>query len=242
MSHTETSFRSVGRTDTGRVRKLNEDVFLDRADAGLWAVADGMGGHRKGDVAAARIVYTLGKLDPDADKDVYLMRVRDALTQVNRELFDHGAGVSESQTMGATVAVMFVANEYFSCVWAGDSRVYRIRDGQAEQLTKDHSLVQDLVDSGDLTPDEAESHPMSNVITRAIGADQDIQLDQCEGKVESGDIFFLTTDGLIRVCTSEDIAQALQRGDMDVAADQLLDLSLARGAPDNLSFVIVKAP
>ena len=242
MGHTDMTFRSVGRTDIGRVRKLNEDAFLDRADAGLWAVADGMGGHRKGDVAAARIVYALERIDPDGDAGAYLARVRHALTQVNRELYDHGAGVSDAQTMGATVATMFVSNGTYTCVWAGDSRVYRIRDGEAQLLTKDHSFVQDLVDAGDLTEDEAEGHPMSNVITRAVGADRDIELDECQGDIEPGDIFFLTTDGLIRVCAAEDIAEAVHDRDMDGAADALVNMCLARGAPDNLSFVIVKAP
>ncbi|MDX1485626.1 MAG: adenylate/guanylate cyclase domain-containing protein [Alphaproteobacteria bacterium] len=232
--------RSVARTHKGLVRAHNEDVYLERPDIGLWAVADGMGGHRKGDVAAARISEVLSAIPAPDGEEAYLAAVRGALEGVNGELYAQGAGISDDRTMGATIAALFVVGDRFTCVWAGDSRLYRVRDGTCAQLTKDHTLVQEMVDAGTLSEAEARNHPRRNVITRAIGADREIVLETIQGGIRPGDIFILATDGLTTVCSAEDLAAALDGGDLDAAAERLVALYLERGAADNLSLVIVE--
>jgi len=235
------TFRSVGRTHRGKVRRINEDAFLEQTDVGLWVVADGMGGHQRGDVAAAHIVDALAALDPPADGRAFLGAVRDTLVRANAELYSQGAGIAPEKTMGATVVAVLVFDDHFACLWAGDSRLYRLRRGRIQLMTKDHSYVQELVDAGDLTEDEAEGHPMRNVITRALGAHEEIELDTCHDVIEPGDVLILVTDGVSNVCSGQEIADAIGSDDLPGAADQLVRLCLERGAPDNLSMVIVKS-
>ncbi|MFN3231864.1 MAG: PP2C family protein-serine/threonine phosphatase [Alphaproteobacteria bacterium] len=235
------TYRSVGRTHRGKVRRLNEDAFLERVDIGLFAVADGMGGHQRGDVASARIVDGLEAIAVPSDGRAFLAAVKTTLQQANEELYQQGAAISDDQTMGATVVTMIVIEDHFACLWAGDSRLYRFRGGRAELMTKDHSFVQELVDTGDLSEEDAEDHPMRNVITRAIGAHGGTELDTCHGAVEPGDVFLLATDGVTNVCSSEELAQLIAGNDLAEAADQIVLLCLERGAPDNLSLVIVES-
>ncbi len=235
------TYRSVGRTHRGKVRRLNEDAFLEKTDIGLFAVADGMGGHQRGDVASARIVDALEAIPAPADGRSFLGAVRGALEVTNADLYRQGAAISDDQTMGATVVAMLIFDDHFACLWAGDSRFYRIRNGQAELLSKDHSFVQELVDAGDITDEDAEDHPMRNVITRAIGAHDGTELDTVHGPVEAGDIFLLATDGVTNVCSAEEIAQIIAQEGLSESADQLVRLCLERGAPDNLSLVVVES-
>ena len=143
--------------------------------------------------------------------------------------------------MGATVTVFGVEAKNYFCLWAGDSRLYLFRGGRLTQLTRDHRYVQALIDSGLLNEQEAENHPRRSVITRAVGVEPELKLDQCEGLIETGDVFLLVTDGVSGVCKDEEIADVLCRYDMEEAADMIVERCLQHGAPDNLSLVLVAA-
>jgi serine/threonine protein phosphatase PrpC len=148
--------------------------------------------------------------------------------------------VHSDRTIGSTVVGLAIADDEFRCVWAGDSRAYRVRDGEVERVSRDHSLVQDLVDAGMLSAEDAESHPNANVITRAVGVTEELKFDVVGGDVRSGDQFVLASDGMTRVVEDSEVAAQLASDDLDDAIDSLIELVLSRGAPDNVSIVIIE--
>lgn len=230
----------AGRSDRGAKRKINEDSILMRPDAGIWLAADGMGGHEAGDVASAMVASAVARVTAKARLAVVVDRVETALVNVNREIRERAARDFGGRTMGSTV-VSFVANEKFGvCLWAGDSRFYRLRDGRLEQLSSDHSEVQELVERGLLTPEEADNHPNSNVITRAVGGAPDLFLDSHLVDVRNGDLFVLCSDGLYNELSAGEIRDALDP-DIEQAADTLLEQALAKGARDNVSLIVLRA-
>ncbi len=234
-------FECVSRTDVGLQRKINEDsVFVD-PERGLWAVADGMGGHEAGEVASTMVTDALRCLPIVGDIDELTERAVEALRQVNRDLIELArSGERKGQTIGTTVVGLAVANGSFRCFWLGDSRAYRLRDGEITRLTRDHSLVQGLVDAGMIKPEEADTHVDANLITRAVGVAENIAVDIVGGDVRPGDQFVLASDGLTRVVRDDELAAELERSPPAQAADNLIEMVLARGAPDNVSLVIVK--
>ena len=230
-------FRSAGRTDAGAVRRYNEDAFLSKPETGLWAVADGMGGHRNGDQASRMIVEALDRVQLPESGAAFMGDVHARLSEVHdalrREAQQTGA------TTGSTAIVLMVHAGRFVCLWAGDSRLYLLRDRQLWQITRDHSYVQELVDSGVLSPEAALNHPQSNVITRAVGASEALELEMERSVVLPGDVFLLCSDGLTRVVSEGEIANLLDAMPPDQAANGLVDLALGRGAPDNVTVVIL---
>jgi serine/threonine protein phosphatase PrpC len=235
------NFRSIGRTHTGKVRPHNEDAFLERTDIGLWVVADGMGGHHAGDVASAMIIDRLAALEPPVDGRTFLRTVREDLHTINQDLYRQGTAQSQHRTMGSTVVVVIVFQDFYACVWVGDSRLYRLRGGLATRLTRDHSYVQQLVDAGQISQADASAHPMRNVITRALGAHEQLEPDTCHGPLEAGDRLILATDGVTGVCSDAELAAMAGIANLAVAAERIETTCLDRGAPDNLSFVIIEA-
>lgn len=233
------TFECVSRTDVGLRRKVNEDSLLVRTERGLWAVADGMGGHDAGDVASLQVTESLLNLPPADNLDELVESAVTALKQVNEDLIAL-AGAGSQRSIGSTVVGLAIANGQFRCFWAGDSRGYRLRDRQIVQLTRDHSLVQDLVDSGMLQPDEAVDHPNSNIITRAVGVAEELKVDTVSGDVQRGDQFLLATDGVTRLITDEELALELSSNRPADAARKLIEVVLSRGAPDNASLIITK--
>lgn len=234
------AFDCVSKTDVGLRRKVNEDSLLVRTERGYWAVADGMGGHDAGDVASSKVTQALLELPIVYGLDDLVASAVEALKKVNRDLIAL-AGSSEGQrTIGSTVVGIAIANGQFRCFWAGDSRAYRIRDGAIERLSRDHSLVQSLVDAGMLAPDEAESHPNANVITRAVGVAEELTIDVVDGDARVGDLFLLASDGLTRPMSDSEIAAVLVANPPAIAAGKMVDTVLSRGAPDNVSMIIVK--
>jgi serine/threonine-protein phosphatase Stp1 len=233
------AFECVSRTDVGLRRKVNEDSLLARTDRGLWAVADGMGGHDAGDVASARITEALLQLPIVYGLHDLVESAVVALKKVNHELIAL-AGDDAQRTIGSTVVGLAIADGQYRCFWAGDSRAYRVRDNQIVQLTRDHSLVQDLVSAGMLAPEEAESHPNANVITRAVGVAEELKIDIVSGDARQGDQFLLATDGLTRMVGDTEVAAELASSPPAVAAEKLIETVLSRGAPDNVSMIIVK--
>jgi serine/threonine protein phosphatase PrpC len=233
-------FECVSRTDVGLRRKVNEDSLLVRTDRGLWAVADGMGGHEAGDVASAKVTDALRRLPIVYGLDDLVASAVAALQGVNRELIALAGAGSGQRTIGSTVVGMAIADGQFRCFWAGDSRAYRVRGARIDQLTRDHSLVQDLVDAGMLDPREAEHHPNANVITRAVGVVEELKVDVVSGDARPGDQFLLASDGLTRLVDDDELAGELTTRRPEEAVDRLVDMVLARGAPDNVSLIIVK--
>jgi len=229
----------VSRTDVGLRRKVNEDSMLVLTDRGLWAVADGMGGHDAGDVASAKVVEALGALPQAADLDALVANAVEALERVNRQLIALSASGGVERRMGTTVVGLAIADGEFRCFWAGDSRAYRLRDGQIEQLSRDHSLVQDLVDAGMLEAEGMQDHPSANLITRAVGVAEDLRIDTVSGEVKPGDQYLLASDGLTRMMEDDELAALLSSRPAQEATDRMIETVLERGAPDNVSIIVV---
>jgi len=230
----EEMFEAASRSDSGPMRALNEDRVV--VSPGLWAVADGMGGHEAGDVAAQMVADALAALAGKGD----LVAVADAVAALegaNAALL-HG---TLGGTSGSTIVALIVHGRTYHCLWAGDSRAYLWRENRLRPLTRDHSLVQELVDAGVLEPDQARDHPRANVITRAIGVSELLQLDRADGRVESRDIFLLCSDGLTGALSEWEIASLLARADLDTLADDMLGAALAKPARDNVSFILIRA-
>lgn len=240
MNLKKISWTSCGSTDPGKTRKFNEDALLDKPEAGIWVVADGMGGHERGDFASAQVIENLDKLSPANDIKEYIRLVTDTLVSTNSELVDE-AKRRNCNMIGCTVVSLIATDEgQFACLWAGDSRLYRLRDGLLQQLSKDHSEVQSLVDRGTISRENAESHPSANVINRAVGAVSRLQLDVIIGQVHKGDRYLLCSDGLYREVNDLEMQQCLlQHNQPELAVSNLLNLALDRLARDNITVLAI---
>ena len=234
------AFECVSRTDVGLRRAVNEDSLMVRTECGLWAVADGMGGHDAGEVASRKVTEALQALPVVDGLDALVDSVIVALKDANRELIALAASIGTDRSIGSTVVGLAIVDGQFRCFWAGDSRAYRVRGREIMQLTRDHSLVQSLVDAGMLEPDQAVDHPNASVITRAVGVTEDLQIDITGGEVQSGDQYLLASDGLTRLVDDQELLADLTSSRPDEAADTFIDTVLARGAPDNVSMIIVR--
>jgi len=233
-------FECASRTNVGLKRKINEDSLFVDSERGLWAVADGMGGHDSGEVASATVVEALRNLPRVENLDELASAAKDALAGANRQLIDLARSSGSQQSIGTTVVGIAIADGDFRCFWMGDSRAYRFRDGYLSRVSRDHSLVQKLIDAGMLSPEDAEHHENANVVTRAVGVSEQVEVDVVSGDAVPGDQFLLASDGLTRVVEDDEIASELQSSPPDQAADKLIELVLSRGAPDNVTIVIVK--
>jgi protein phosphatase/serine/threonine-protein phosphatase Stp1 len=229
--------RASGATDVGTVRSRNEDAFIDRTDIGLWAVADGAGGHGAGDVASAAVIAALAALPVDLPPAEKLAEVRGRLAEVHAALQQQAEG-SASGIIATTVVVMLAHGDHFACLWAGDSRAYLLRDGAFSRITRDHSLVQELVDQGTLAEEDAEKHPQANVITRAVGGGGELELDKVSGRFAAGDLVLLCTDGLFKALPEHVIGELLMAG---AGPEQLLAKAIENHARDNVTAVTIQA-
>lgn len=234
------TFQTAIRSHVGLVRKTNEDSTLARPDLGVWAVADGMGGEAAGDRASSTVVMALAQIPGGLDAERKGATARRVLAQAHTDLTSYGRRLSPPRTAGSTVVALVTDGLRFGCLWAGDSRAYRLRNGGFVQLTRDHSMVQEMVERGLIPAAEANTHPDAHIITRAIGSQNDLQLDAVQGDVRPGDCYLLCSDGLSRVLPDEMLQAALAGADLEVSATNLLDAVLARGAPDNVSFLLVR--
>lgn len=246
MNETDTvaAFRwqSCARSDVGCVRSINEDACLDMPAVGLWTVADGMGGHHAGDVASQMIVESLGGVGWQPRLGEMADEVEQRLDVVNRRLVELAAADGgEERVIGSTVTVLLALRRHGMVMWAGDSRIYRLRDGVLQQLTRDHSEFEDLLDEGLVNPDEAETHPSGNVITRAVGGSDELVLDSVRIDIANGDRFLLCTDGLYKELDEAEIGERLAAGgDCAQACAGLVDTALERGSRDNVTVVVVQ--
>ena len=241
MPNTRLNYESAARTHVGCVRALNEDNFVSRPEVGLWGVADGMGGHEAGEVASGLLVGALEQVDSFTTGYAFLDDVRDSIQRVNRTLMARAAALAPGAVIGSTVVILLAYDGHYACLWAGDSRAYMVRDGVLEQLSRDHSMVQELIDTGAITRDDAKTYRRSNVITRAVGVTERLALDMNQGPIEPGDLFVLCSDGLTGMVEDHEIEQIVATMSLEDAADALLTLALDRGGRDNVTFILIRA-
>lgn len=229
---------SSAASDVGKVRRINEDAYLERPDLGVWAVADGMGGHHGGEEASRLVVSSLEDIAPATTLAGLIDAVEAGLKRVNQTLVVSGAAAH--RITGSTVVVLAAHGSHGACVWAGDSRAYRLRAGSLTQLTTDHSQAEIYVRLGLLSRAEAANHPFSNVVTRAIGTQADLTLDTAMLDLKTGDRYLLCSDGLYRHLGDEELARELGTGTVSTIAQRLVDRTLERGAHDNVTVVVIE--
>ena len=229
--------RAAGQTDTGRRRLRNEDAFI--CEPPLFAVADGMGGARAGEVAAGLAAAALEEVEPEtlgADGIAAL------IVEANRRIWERSLNDPNTAGMGAVVTAAVVDAEAGTVAigHVGDSRAYLLRAGSLEQLTTDHSLVAELVQSGVLTPEEAERHPQRSAITRALGTEETVEIDGFTVSAEPGDIYLICSDGLSNMLTDDEVTEAIENagGDPHDAADALIRAANEHGGEDNVTVVL----
>lgn len=233
-------WQSAAWSDVGAVRKVNEDSMLDRPERGLWAVADGMGGHSAGDIASQLVVECLDGLDMGDGLADCIDALDDALVNANTALREL-AIAEHKRTIGCTAAAMVIRERHLACLWAGDSRVYRHRPGEGlSQLTQDHAMVEQLVTQGLLTREEAEHHPQANLITRAVGAGDVLFVDVELFELKAGDVLMICSDGLYKEVSDQEIGRIMADDGIDDRARELVDLALSRRARDNTTVVVVQ--
>ena len=236
----------AARSDIGMIRAGNEDNFYADANSarGLFIVADGMGGHAAGEVASEMAVQIVTRelmpIRSVTDEGV-VERVAAALRSANLAIFTRTIEEVDKQGMGTTASVLLLADGHYLIGQVGDSRVYLLRDGALRQLTKDHSYVQEQVDAGFLTPEQARYHPYSNVITRCVGASDNVEPDIYVGEVKTGDLFLVASDGLTGMVDDRRLQQLLMsRATPGRLVDALIAEANGRGGLDNITAIIVQ--
>jgi protein phosphatase len=229
---------SASRTHPGRVRQVNEDACLEQCDHGLWAVADGMGGHSLGELASGLAMQSLVDLPIEEQLEQRVNTAVDRLYEVNRHLRAE-APRRNVPLIGTTIAVLVTAGNLCSCLWAGDSRIYLYRGRRLQQLTRDHSHIEAARLRQICGYDDTVELPKANRITHALGAEDTLRIDRVTFELHDGDIFLLCTDGLSNVVSELSIEQALLTGICRMSCDALIDMALDRKARDNVTAVVV---
>jgi serine/threonine protein phosphatase PrpC len=225
-------FRSAAASDVGLVRKINEDAFVERSEVGIWAVADGLGGHRDGEVASRMVCDALAELVPDPTFENTIEAAREQLQSVNDYLLRTGTHATLADRSASTVVMLMIRGHSCAVLWAGDSRLYRWRPGKLERLTRDHSL-DDLQGLG--------GQETSNAITRAVGVQPILALDMIREKAVAGDRFLMCSDGLTRTVPESEIELLMESADIESVVQKLVSATLAAGAPDNVTVLVVEA-
>nr|WP_321455744.1 protein phosphatase 2C domain-containing protein [uncultured Cohaesibacter sp.] len=240
MSVSKFRFESWGVSDKGCVRELNEDSYLAMPESGVWVVADGMGGHEAGELASRAIVAHCETIGMSSSLVDLQARFVDRIYKANSEIQEMSRQ-RNGVTIGATLVGLLMFENELVCIWSGDSRIYRLRKGRLEQLTHDHTEVQQLLDQHMISPQDAETWGRKNVITQAIGVEQTPALEKVKGQILAGDTFILCSDGLTAHLRDDDILeQAYGRRPQD-AAEALVNTTIERGATDNVTVVVVQS-
>jgi len=247
--------RAAGKTDRGTVRPVNEDALLVDKKINLFIVADGMGGHEAGDVASKMLIkeaksFLKGKINNDIPAAEISMLLEEAIQNASQKIYTYSKNRESGRIMGTTAVLMAFADDRYFISWVGDSRAYLIRDGHMERLTRDHSYVQQLVDSGEISEKEARVHPRRNMVNRAAGVEQEIEVETVRGQSMVGDVFLLCTDGLTGLLEDWMIAAHFERcgrhkegepgSEPDVITDALIKDALEAGGDDNVTVVVVE--
>lgn len=243
MSQLQRPWRSAGRTAQGTMRARNEDAFLDCPQRGCWAVADGMGGHQAGDVASRWVVSSLASLPGQGNLEQRTEAVRRCLRGLDSQLgqalvkpVDGLAGI-----MGSTVVALLLEDSRAACIWAGDSRCYLWRGQRLYQLSRDHSVQQQLMDKRQLSLEQAQAHPGARALTRAIGARQPLSLEVLELRTYPGDVFLLCSDGVYQGLSHGELGNAMSVGTPPQVMDRLFNDVLRGPARDDLTAVVVQS-
>ena len=233
---------SNGVTHTGHVRTRNEDSYLVLPEQSLWVVADGMGGHHAGDFASQSITQNLGLYKQAKSLEESILLLEENVINTNAIIRKKASKLGKNMTIGATVVCAYIWQNFLFAFWAGDSRLYRFRDGQLIRLTEDHSYVEELVKMGKIEAKDAETHPASNVVLRAVGIDDTLRLDFEYFDLLDGDIFIICSDGLYKDLVEEKISPIIQQNsdNMENLAQSLLSSSLEAGGTDNTSIITIK--
>ncbi|MBP5725530.1 MAG: Stp1/IreP family PP2C-type Ser/Thr phosphatase [Clostridia bacterium] len=229
-------FACAWRTDVGRLRKNNQDAVI--LGNGLAGVADGMGGHKGGEIASAGLRD--GLLRETKDSRPSREKLEEAVQKVNRELWEQQEGNSSLSGMGTTLTVLWPTEKEMLIGQVGDSRAYLLRDNVLTQITNDHSMVADMVRKGVLTEEQAACHPMRNYITRAVGTEANIEIDMYTHNRRKGDRWLICSDGLHGMISTEELIRLMAEEDLEKAADNLLQAALSGGGKDNISLVLIQ--
>lgn len=232
-------YDSWGISHVGCVRELNEDRYLTLSKCGIWLVADGMGGHEAGELASESIINHVGSIGQASSASDLSARLTDRLTKANDEIQELSKQ-RDGAVIGSTVIALLAYEKNFACVWSGDSRLYRIRDGEIEQVSKDHTEAQQLLDEGTISKEEAEVWPRKNVITRAVGVMPNLAIDVIHGEIKETDSYLLCSDGLTEHINDHEILDIVYGRKPQNACEKLINLTLERGAIDNVTVVIVQ--
>ena len=225
------------RTDVGRIRKQNEDAAWFDEKRDVFAVADGMGGHLAGEVASEMAIAAVREMAA-ANRTAGIAPLREAVGQAHARILAHAQQHAECAGMGTTLSVLWRGGSYVYIAHVGDSRIYRLRAGQLERITQDHSLVEELVRAGLITPEQARTHPRRNIITRALGTEGENEPDLLVTDIKKGDLFLLCTDGLTGMVEDEAIERTLCENTLERAADSLIAQALEAGGRDNVTLVL----
>jgi PPM family protein phosphatase len=236
----------AARSDVGMIRSGNEDSFETNVNSerGVFVVADGMGGHAAGEVASLMavqaVITELADLKTIDDEGKAGNKLAESLRTANRNIHDRMLAEADKQGMGTTASVLVLDQKRYLIGQVGDSRVYLLRDGSLQQITKDHSYVQEQVDAGFLTPEQAKYHPYSNVITRCVGASDSVEPDVYRGDIKMGDIFLVASDGLTGMVDDRRIhALLMSRAEPDRKVHSLISEANGRGGLDNITAIVV---
>ena len=239
-NNTVYSLNSHGLSHVGKVRLLNEDAFLDRSEIGLWVVADGMGGHDSGDMASKMIIDDLKRIHQGLKLNRIVDDIETKLIGVNRKLKERSAKSRRKSTIGSTAVIMVAYEGYCLFMWVGDSRLYRLQQKNLSLLTRDHSQIQLYLDHGIINEEEAEVHPHRNMITRAVGAMDELYVDIDIQLIAPGDRYLLCSDGLNRHLKDNEIEEILNDGEnAEKTCNTFIDTVLDRGAEDNVTAIVV---
>jgi protein phosphatase len=231
---------AIGGSNIGKVRARNEDSYIVRPDIGLFAVADGMGGHAAGNVASKTALETLTAAIPSATADE--QSVMAAMRAANLAVWQRAEAERDKAGMGTTMTILAFTPDVSECIVAhvGDSRLYRLRTGRLEQLTHDHTAVQELIDQGQLTKDEARRHPLSSMLYRSVGTRPEVVVDLQRTTATSGDRYLLCSDGLTGMLGDDDLAAILlQDQPVEKAVEDLIDAANLRGGVDNITAILI---
>lgn len=236
------NIKCIGKTDVGLKRSNNEDAFVSRPALGFCAVADGMGGAAAGEVASRIFVETAGEVfSYRGSSESPADRVKRSFTLANKRILDYVAAHPDHAGMGCTAEILAISGEDIIVGHIGDSRTYRLRNGELRQLTQDHSLVQEQINKGVISAAEARTHAMRHVILRAVGIRETVELDILKGKGIAGDIFLLCSDGLTDMIDDVQIMKCMgKRESLELMADRLIECAKAAGGKDNITVVLAE--
>ncbi len=235
-----TRWHSAEETNVGMVRTINEDAVMSNSDVKLWAVADGMGGYEAGNVASTMVVDSLKDISVATHLDDIVTSIEDCLLDANQRIIEYAEIMHDGRMLGSTVASLLIHGKVGACLWVGDSRLYQYRHNELTQLSRDHSHVEELLQQGSISPEQVKNHPDANIITRAVGASEELYVDVNVFTTQVGDIYMLCSDGLYNAVDNENIIYCLKNFSVEECVASLISKALENGASDNVSVIVIK--